>query len=83
MPSTQQIITNPMDLNLMEKKVKSERYPNMAAFLSDMQLIRDNTYTFNTGKYIYRNILLHYFYRVIFGLTLVASQVRLARTFVI
>jgi hypothetical protein len=54
-----QIISNPMDLNQMEKKVKSERYANMLAFLADMQLIRENTYTFNTGRYLYTATTIH------------------------
>lgn len=43
------VISNPMDLSMMEKKVKGEKYPQLISILRDMELIRDNAHTFNPG----------------------------------
>lgn len=48
-PNYRLIISNPMDLSMMEKKVKGEKYPQLIAILRDMELIRDNAHTFNPG----------------------------------
>lgn len=38
-----------MDLALVEKKIKGERYTTLGSFLSDIELIRDNCHAYNTG----------------------------------
>lgn len=36
----------------MEKKIKGERYATLSSFLADIQLIRDNCHTYNTGNVV-------------------------------
>ena len=42
------IVSKPMDLNMIERRVKSDKYTSVAAFFSDFELIRDNCYLYNT-----------------------------------
>lgn len=45
-----QIVLNPMSIIAIEKKIKGEKYSlNFDKFLSDIVLIRDNCYLYNTG----------------------------------
>ena len=34
---------------MIERKIKGDRYPQLISILKDVQLIRDNAYTFNPG----------------------------------
>jgi hypothetical protein len=49
-PDYHTIVTNPMDLSRIEKKVAGNRYESISAILADMSLIRDNAYAYNTDK---------------------------------
>jgi hypothetical protein len=48
-PSYYTIILQPMDLSVIERKIKGEKYPQLIHLLKDVELIRDNAYTFNPG----------------------------------
>ncbi|GAN08877.1 hypothetical protein MAM1_0228c08395 [Mucor ambiguus] len=41
------IIKSPMDLGTVEKKLKADMYPNVAAFKADVQLVFQNCYLYN------------------------------------
>jgi hypothetical protein len=46
----EQIVTDPMDLTRMSKKLAGDKYPTISSILDDMILIRDNAHAYNTGK---------------------------------
>jgi hypothetical protein len=48
-PDYAQVITNPMDLARMEKKLNSDKYSTVEVAVADIELIKSNTYTYNTG----------------------------------
>ncbi|KAJ1680356.1 hypothetical protein EV182_000138 [Spiromyces aspiralis] len=48
-PDYPEIIKQPMDLSTVEKKLKSQQYPNVAQFKADLKLVFDNCYLYN-GK---------------------------------
>ncbi|KAL9545936.1 hypothetical protein MBANPS3_006897 [Mucor bainieri] len=41
------IVTSPMDLGTVEKKLKADQYPTVAAFKADVQLVFHNCYLYN------------------------------------
>lgn len=41
------IIKSPMDLGTVEKKLKADQYPTVAAFKADVQLVFQNCYLYN------------------------------------
>lgn len=41
------IITNPMDFGTIDSNLKQHKYPNMQSFLSDVELVFDNCFTYN------------------------------------
>lgn len=43
------IIKSPMDFGTIERKLKADQYPNVAAFKSDVQLVFDNCYLYNNA----------------------------------
>ncbi|CAG9321072.1 unnamed protein product [Blepharisma stoltei] len=50
------IISNPMDLSTVKKKLKSSKYSNSKEFLKDLSLIWENCKTYNqTGSPIYQH----------------------------
>jgi hypothetical protein len=48
-PSYYTVISQPMDLSVIERKIKGEKYPQLISILKDVELIRDNAHTFNPG----------------------------------
>lgn len=48
-PDYAQVITNPMDLARMEKKLNSDKYSTVEVAVADVELIKSNAYTYNTG----------------------------------
>jgi hypothetical protein len=42
-------ILHPMNLTMIEKKIRADRYPTFGDILKDVYLIRHNTYLYNTG----------------------------------
>lgn len=46
-PHYRTIITRPMDLGTMEKKLKNDNYPSVDAFVADFELMITNCLTFN------------------------------------
>lgn len=44
------VISNPMDLQTVQKKVKSKQYKSKKEFADDLDLIWSNCYTYNTGE---------------------------------
>ncbi|RIA98012.1 Bromodomain-containing protein, partial [Glomus cerebriforme] len=47
------IITNPMDLGTMRKKVANDEYTNIDAFKNDLALICNNCKTYNSPETLY------------------------------
>ncbi|KAI8643214.1 Bromodomain-containing protein [Parasitella parasitica] len=43
------IIKSPMDLGTIDKKLKAEQYPTLAAFKADVQLVFDNCFLYNNA----------------------------------
>ena len=43
------VVTNPMDLARMEKKLNSDKYSTVEVAIADVELIKNNAYTYNTG----------------------------------
>jgi hypothetical protein len=50
-PSYYTVISQPMDLSVIERKIKGEKYPQLISILKDVELIRDNAHTFNPGDH--------------------------------
>ena len=48
-PNYLQVIKNPMDLGTIKKKLRTNQYPSIDDFVSDIKLVCDNAITFN-GK---------------------------------
>ncbi|KLO15147.1 hypothetical protein SCHPADRAFT_939009 [Schizopora paradoxa] len=49
-PDYYEIISNPMDLQTVQKKVKTKQYKSKKEFADDLDLIWSNCYTYNTGE---------------------------------
>lgn len=41
------IVTNPMDFGTIEQNLKAHKFPNMQSFLSDIELVFENCFTYN------------------------------------
>lgn len=44
-----EIVKSPINLRMIEKKVKGDGYSTAKSFLADMELLRDNAHLYNTG----------------------------------
>lgn len=47
------IITDPIDLSLILKKIKDLTYKSVQAFISDFELMRNNCYKYNQTRYVH------------------------------
>ena len=52
-PDYLKIITNPMDLGTMKKKLSNDEYHSVQSFIDDIKLICDNSKLFNGEKSLY------------------------------
>ena len=60
-PGYSRIITNPMDLSTMTRRVKQGKYSNLEDFERDLKLIFDNCARFNGPVSTYSKVMMSIF----------------------